>query len=256
MNERETLTPPVPRVVIHESLLAQDCPYTISVRQDKYAEFLRHCCISNDLISQHHLSIEPGGGLMHYGHFDWKRKKTTIYANPIWNSYVMVIDSVNDIVSGHGSFVNKLIVNLEMRTKRLPEYLKKAPRQRGTDYARKLILRAINRGMNENLFHETMHFKDGRRKILSLARGASFLAISAPIMYGSFEGISKLGLPVLPEFALLYTTTIANGFGSLYLNYYFLDVKERRARKFAKKQGADPSWLDIIRFEPKVANIY
>lgn len=76
----------VPRVEISEILLAEDVPYQVSANSEKYGQFLRHCGVGEDLISQHVLSLE-GGGRSTIGEYFSNENRTTIYMHTVWNHY-------------------------------------------------------------------------------------------------------------------------------------------------------------------------
>lgn len=120
-------------------------------------------------------------------------------------------------------FTDKQIVKRSVRAKRLPDYLSKADKERGINFASQLLLKATNRQLNEVLFHETQHLKDGRSIALKAASLGSATASVVSIYTASVVLIDWMGVHGLPELAGNALAFGGSFFGGRFVDYYLFN---------------------------------
>ncbi|MBI2599125.1 hypothetical protein HYW40_02825 [Candidatus Curtissbacteria bacterium] len=199
------------------------------------------------------IQIDHKGWPMMLGSFNMLTNTMRIHAGRLWDDYLSVLRIAECIADDERSdILGRKLVNWDLYTKRLPDYLKSAPKDRKLEFSRKILLNATNRKLNGVFQHEGKHAAD--RKNL-LVHGISYGSTAAIMVLGlgaGHLGYYYIPMPdVLDIDSLRYVGWEALGVGVAWGFNYKIDIGERRARSIGEKYKNKPEWRNIIKLSPK-----
>lgn len=253
MTEREFSTDsPLPSIEINEALLWESTPYVPSIDRKKYADFLREIGVPDEKIERHKLILSTARGPSTLGQFNKDTKSVTIYINNFWRRYESAWEAAQDL--SYGNFTFEYPVNDLLHTKRLPDYLRNAPEERGLAFAQKLLINAVNRKINGAVFHEAQHLKDSDSKFLQIVKGGSFFVTILPFTFAAQKLSEHFSLPIEAidiDFLRFLIVAIPFAIFGGEVNYHLLNPLEMRAKRLVRRMTSKPDWQDIITIQPK-----
>ncbi|MEK7186333.1 MAG: hypothetical protein AAB675_03135 [Patescibacteria group bacterium] len=212
MTERAKL-----RVTYGKRIRHQDTPYSISVDSEGIVGLLTNESVSKEDISRLKIRInsnlqEDAGGIEYD---DPNNIEISVDAEEPWSQFDGALTEARDIQ--RGKKVKPRSIQKLLYTKKLPAYLKAAPKERGYKTASKLISNGASRELNGTLIHELRH--------------------AVHLFTGKYRfWYSNLGASIVDflDFAR-----------------YVIDPSEREASKFEREKRNDPELRDLIRIYPK-----
>lgn len=243
----------LPQIVYDRSL--ENAPYTVSVDAGKYAEFLRFFGMNDQDIAKQKVVLKHNGG---FGIFEGVNNSlsntTVIFLGLNWFEYKDSLELANEISEGKKKPKKGQFAKL-LHTKRLGNYLSLAPRERGKQFAEKLLTRALEREQNSLLAHESKHSLERRRLFVEkfLTTPVTFgVAVAAYHFADLFKAVYGIGdipdtdlMIMVREYTVIYTLLL------FYLGVHNFEPGEIRANKFGKQVANDPRWRDILKITPK-----
>lgn len=231
-----------------------DAPYSVYVNTQQLASLLKEFGMSNDDTTNLHIvlgrKVPSRTGAI--GGVYEERPVPTIYIgfDHIWNLYQEYLKLSQDIISKRKN-PNKDQFKDLLYTKKLPEYLTKAPPERGLQFAQKLLLNGLAREQNMILLHETGHILDAkfRPKLLGQTYGPVRVVGSLLGAVGSITGgvLNSAELMALAMGTLIVSTILDTEL------LYGSSPREQSASKFANSLKNNPNWRSIVTIGPKTA---
>lgn len=259
----EPLKSPVRPIIEYDpSLQKEDVPYSVRVDGEKCAELLRELGVKQDDINNTTIHLSPKAkeewiwGIGAAGKYDEKTNAIHIYTDNLWEIYGRYLMKADILASGVENPRLDTSFKGFLSTKRLSKYLKNAPRERGLEFAKKLIIKSTSKKGADVLVHESSHAADNSKspkKTLLTGIALGF----ARHGFGAFIG-SGVGL-ALSRYSDVGNIVSVGGAVTIYIAgtifsvplFYFLNPNEIRARKIEKKYKNSPIFRDLITFVPK-----
>lgn len=198
-----------PKIVYDEKVLEPEIPYAISVDKEKLGTLLHELNISDEIIHKLVVNVrkvDPGERASS------SSNTINIYGDDAWEEYAEASEEARGIVDGEAEPGDQFEGFLF--TRKLPFYLRVAPRERAIAFADKLLHNALNREINSDLLHEMMHLADR-----SLGRYRIWYKFAA--VFDALEWLERF------------------------------DKQEQSAINFEKQMKNKPKWRNIVTIQPR-----
>lgn len=264
-------TEKIPTFEYDDFLFEEDAPYRVTIDEEKYVNMLRDLGMTEERIGLLTIRVKKREflGIVN-GSYDSRRRRITIYTDPIWKQYRKYTDKVSKIIHGKRGLFNNLLDSNpfpNLHTSRLPEYLKQAPPERAREFSNYILRYAAERESSSTAAHEANHAAELQTKRQIIFQRLTWFAIYTPFVLGmnSESLVKSYNSGIIRR---ILETTYTNPpnqiqFGpedwlssvALSATYYLLansfNPLEQKANKFANMIMKDPEWHQVVKFEPK-----
>lgn len=256
-----------PTIAYDFKLNDPDVPYCVSVNKQRCVDFFRELGIEDEQIDLLKINIlrRPQDKRLDawnvQGSYDRRLHSINIYTDGLWAIYNANLTKVSLAEKNEHPELTPRLERL-LHTKRLEPYLRVAPSERGSEFAKQLLGKAINRVATGIVIHESQHAKDIKDLKSELAYSIFSQAIKRFFLWavplGSFLAIAK---PIKGEISV-DGLIIGSMMGAItafvfYKASSFIPLDhpynpfEIRARKAQRKYKNDPTFRDLITITPK-----
>lgn len=248
----------LPTVEYSSSLNNPRVPYAVNFDAELYAQVLREMGFPDNQIASTKVKISRKSLLdipfvrSLAARTEPFSKNITIYCDPIWKLRTAALSAAERLANNEGKWLDEYRFEV-LRTKKLPDYLKKAPQERSLPFARKLIENGAQRFQTGVVLHETQHKADlsldMRKKNVALLVADG---VSPVVLYpAAFIALNSVGVDYVISGigsvigALLVSEVVSRAIpGSLH-------HLERSARQFERNYNSEPRYRGILMITPK-----
>ncbi len=238
---------------INQAQAIIDSPlFSVHIDQPRIRELVQTEGLGEKGIGQLHVKIRGGTAFLNIAYYSPSERSVNLFPESAFRDYRKYTLLAKDIIAGDSPPKENSFKEV-LTTTRLPGYLKSAPPERASRFARKLILTGVNRELNSVLIHELKHAIDLCDKPPTVRlqyKTALFMMLvnmSSSSLYHYMNGTldSPLFVPVNA-----FCSLVAGICGYYIGNSY--DPDEIAARRFAESLNKSSKWKNLISIQPKL----
>lgn len=250
--QSEELEPPCPKITYDDEFYQGKAPYSIKINPLLFGKLLSEQGFPYQRIRNIEIRVhfpKPADKFIfsilgeEFSRYRPFKDVIDLYPGMIWE-YCTELKDKTKTIAGRKPPEDKEI-NFEdfLVTKRVSDYLSKAPRERALEFIDRLLDRAAERKLVEASLHETSHAT--RQNELQIARLRMELI---PALVSTAFALTNH-----QDFLQFLTTyTIISALYTLVAEKIFHNKEEKRANSFWQEMRNDPRWQNLVEFKPKL----